>query len=345
MTPKLISLFTGIGGFDSGFGGVVEVPREAVDDAFINLESQVNGFVILRKHDYETVFQNDILNVDKILEWNNMKCSNFNKRSIYDLIRDEDFEFPDCDVIIGGFPCQPFSNAGKRLGFNSDKSHDLKSPANSENNVGNLYKCFVEVVRRKRPKIFVAENVRGLLSIEGAIETICNDFANLGYKVQYQLVDCCEYGIAQTRQRVIIMGIRNDHTGNLPENWNVLTKNRRSCKLKHYFNHLENPEVSVDISQQLFSKAKKLVKGQGQSIVDLEGPGPTMRAEHHGNIEFRNDKRRLTVREAGLIQTFSPTFKFTEKSMSSPYKYIGNAVPPLLSYLIADKVACLLDFF
>ena len=62
MTPKLISLFTGIGGFDSGFGGVVEVPREAVDDAFINLESQVDGFVILRKHDYETVFQNDILN-------------------------------------------------------------------------------------------------------------------------------------------------------------------------------------------------------------------------------------------------------------------------------------------
>ena len=247
MTPKLISLFTGIGGFDSGFGGVVEVPREAVDDAFINLESQVDGFVILRKHDYETVFQNDILNVDKILEWNNMKCSNFNKRSIYDLIRDEDFEFPDCDVIIGGFPCQPFSNAGKRLGFNSDKSHDLKSPANSENNVGNLYKCFVEVVRRKRPKIFVAENVRGLLSIEGAIETICNDFANLGYKVQYQLVDCCEYGIAQTRQRVIIMGIRNDHTENLPENWNVLTKNRRGCKLKHYFNHLENPEVSVAV--------------------------------------------------------------------------------------------------
>jgi DNA (cytosine-5)-methyltransferase 1 len=67
-----------------------------------------------------------------------------------------------------------------------------------------------------------------------------------------------------------------------------------------------------------------------------------MRAEHHGNIEFRNDKRRLSVREAGLIQTFSPTFKFTEKSMSLPYKFIGNAVPPLLSYLIADKVNFLL---
>ena len=141
---------------------------------------------------------------------------------------------------------------------------------------------------------------------------------------------------------VIIMGIRNDHTGNLSTNWNVITKNMCSCKLKHYLNYLEEPDISTDISQKLFSKAKKLVKGQGQSVVDLKGYGPTMRAEHHGNIEFRNDKRRLSVREAGLIQTFSPTFKFTEKSMSLPYKFIGNAVPPLLSYLIADKVNFLL---
>jgi len=339
---KVISLFTGIGGFDHGFGSVVEVPKEAIiEEDFIYSESD-HAFIKLKKQNFEIVFQNDILPVSQVLEWNNLKCANFNKKSIYDLISTTDFEFPECDVVIGGFPCQPFSNAGKRLGFNSDKSHDLKSPANSENNVGNLYKCFVEVVKCKLPKIFVAENVKGLLSIEGAINQICNDFSMLGYKVQYQLINCTDYGIAQTRQRVIIIGIRNDHTGNLSTNWNVITKNRCSCKLKHYLNYLEEPDISTDISQKLFSKAKKLVKGQGQSVVDLGGYGPTMRAEHHGNIEFRNDKRRLSVREAGLIQTFSPTFKFTEKSMSLPYKFIGNAVPPLLSYLIADKVNFLL---
>ena len=101
----------------------------------------------------------------------------------------------------------------------------------------------------------------------------------------------------------------------------------------------------------VYSKAKKLEKGQGQIEVNLSSFAPTMRAEHHGNIEFRRYKnskvnkmesnlseRRLTVREAGLIQTFPPDYVFSKKKNMIAYKYIGNAVPPLLGYLIADKI-------
>ena len=109
--------------------------------------------------------------------------------------------------------------------------------------------------------------------------------------------------------------------------------------------------MTNDISQMVYSKAKKLEKGQGQKEINLELFAPTMRAEHHGNIEFRRykdskinknetnmDERRLTVREAGLIQTFPPDYVFSKKKNMTAYKYIGNAVPPLLGYLIADKV-------
>ena len=103
-------------------------------------------------------------------------------------------------------------------------------------------------------------------------------------------------------------------------------------------------------------KSKKKRKGQGQKEIDLSSFAPTIRAEHHGNIEFRRHKnstlnklenklpeRRLTLREAGLIQTFPPDYIFTQKKTMKSYKYIGNAVPPLLGYLIADKVNDLLN--
>ena len=114
---------------------------------------------------------------------------------------------------------------------------------------------------------------------------------------------------------------------------------------------MDEPDVSEDISQMVFSKAKKLEKGQGQKEVNMNSFAPTMRAEHHGNIEFRRHKnsklnpsenhlseRRLTIREAGLIQTFPPNYIFSKKKNMLAYKYIGNAVPPLLGYLIAEKI-------
>jgi DNA (cytosine-5)-methyltransferase 1 len=351
---KVISLFTGIGGVDMGFDGEVIVHKDSIiNKEFIDTPSTTKDFVVLKKNNFECVFQNDILQGAKEVFGFNNDNSNYNTTSIYTLISDN-FIFPEADIVIGGFPCQDFSHAGKRNGFKSKKGHDLKETVDieKENSRGTLYKSFVEVVKRVKPKVFVAENVYGLLTMKNEpIKQIMTDFSELGYDVNYQVIYCPEFGIPQTRKRVIIMGISKERNVDINEGWNIITKNKTECNVGKYFEHLTEPDLTDDISQMVYSKAKKLEKGQGQTEVNLASFAPTMRAEHHGNIEYRrhanskiniNEKtmveRRLTVREAGLIQTFPPEYVFNEKKNMVAYKYIGNAVPPLLGYLIADKV-------
>lgn len=336
---KVLSLFSGMGGMDVGFAEQVVVHKKSVQPNYIRSVSTFPGFVNLRRLPFETVFQNDILpEAKRICELNGWD-SNYQLKDIRDLLKDN-FAFPVADVITGGFPCQDFSHAGKRQGFDSNR--------------GNLYQSYVELVRRVRPIIFVAENVNGLLTMPGEpIKKIIEDFSAVGYEVKYQLIKCEEFGIPQTRWRVIIMGIRLDKRAGLADDWNVITENKRTCHIGHYFKHLAEPEVSEDPAQQVYSKAALLAKGQGQKEVGLNEFAPTMRAEHHGNIEFRRltggknesgPQRRLTVREAALIQTFPPGCVLTDvKKSSKAYKPIGNAVPPLLGYLIARKVQQILE--
>tara|TARA_B100001094_G_scaffold324633_1_gene377534 strand:+ start:574 stop:1662 length:1089 start_codon:yes stop_codon:yes gene_type:complete len=354
---KVLSLFSGIGGMDMGFDGNVIVHKDSVGNQLIKQEE--NGdFARLRRLNFEVVFQNDILEGAKEVFFLNNPDKNpdkYNTKSIFDLLN-ENYEFPSIDVVIGGFPCQDFSHCGKRQGFTSNKTHDLKTKIDQDksNSRGTLYKSFVEVVKITKPKVFVAENVHGLLTMKGnPIDIIIDDFKKLGYNVKYQDVYCPEYGIPQTRRRVIIIGVIKEQSN---DNWNELTKNKGvTCHIGKYFEHLQEPHETRDISQMVYSKAKKLQTGQGQTEIKLNSFAPTMRAEHHGNIEFRrhsNSKinaseshlpeRRLTVREAGLIQTFPPDYIFSNKKTQTAYKYIGNAVPPLLGYLIADKVQELL---
>ena len=339
---------------DMGFDGEVIVHKDSIiNEEFIDKQYPTKDFVVLNKNNFECIFQNDILEGAKEVFGFNHDNSKYNTKSIYNLIS-ENFVFPNADIVIGGFPCQDFSHAGKRNGFKSNKGHDLKEKVDieKENSRGTLYKSFVEVVKKVKPKIFVAENVYGLITMKNEpIKQIIKDFSELGYDVQYQVVYCPDFGIPQTRKRVIIMGISKERCVDVHEGWNIITKNKTECCIGKYFQHLKEPNMTEDISQMVYSKAKKLEKGQGQTEVNLESFAPTMRAEHHGNIEFRRhqdskintnekdmDERRLTVREAGLIQTFPPDYVFSKKKNMVAYKYIGNAVPPLLGYLIADKV-------
>ena len=351
---KVLSLFTGIGGMDMGFDGEVIVHKDSIiNKEFIDRSYTIKNFVVLRKNNFTSVFQNDILKGAKEVFGFNKDNSKYNTTSIYSLILGN-FVFPEADIVIGGFPCQDFSHAGRRKGLKSNKAHDLKEKVDSkkENNRGTLYKSFVEVVKQVKPKIFVAENVYGLITMENEpIKQIMKDFSEVGYDVNYQVVYCPDFGIPQTRKRVIIMGISKERNVDINEEWNHITKNKTNCNIGKYFHHLKEPNMTEDISQMVYSKAKKLEKGQGQTEVNLGSFAPTMRAEHHGNIEFRRyknsklninetnmDERRLTVREVGLIQTFPPDYVFSKRKNMVAYKYIGNAVPPLLGYLIADKV-------
>ena len=341
-TTNVISLFSGMCGIDVGFSEQVIVHSESILlSEFIDSTYTIDGFVNLKRLPFKIVFQNDILpaakKVAELNKWNH----NYTLKDIRDCITDN-YEFPSADVITGGFPCQDFSHAGKRKGFDADR--------------GTLYQSYVEVVKRVKPIIFVAENVNGLLTMAGnPIQKIMDDFAAVGYEVKYQLIKCEDFGIPQTRHRVIIMGIRLDCRYKLKDDWNIITENKKNCAIKNYFMHLEEPDKSTDMAQQAYSKAAKLDKGQGQSEIKIDGFCPTMRAEHHGNIEFRRinggknneghlPERRLSVREAALIQTFPPNCILTEgKPSSMAYKPIGNAVPPLLGYIIARKVQQILQ--
>lgn len=339
---NVISLFSGMGGMDVGFSEQVIVHSESIlSSEFIDSAYIIDGFVNLKRLPFKIVFQNDILpaakKVAELNKWNH----NYILKDIRDCITDN-YEFPTADVITGGFPCQDFSHAGKRKGFDADR--------------GTLYQSYVEVVKRVKPIIFVAENVNGLLTMAGnPIQKIMDDFAAVGYEVKYQLIKCEDFGIPQTRHRVIIMGIRLDCRYKLKDDWNIITENKKNCVIKNYFMHLEEPDKSTDMAQQAYSKAARLDKGQGQTEIKMDGFCPTMRAEHHGNIEFRRinegknneghlPERRLSVREAALIQTFPPNCILTEgKPSSMAYKPIGNAVPPLLGYIIARKVQQILQ--
>jgi len=345
---KIVSLFSGMGGMDIGFAENITVHKNSIDSGMKfqmidsqNIKSNIDGFVNLKRLPFKIVFQNDILpEAKEIAELNNW-TNNYILKDINELLKDN-YKFPEADVIIGGFPCTTFSHAGKREGLNSTK--------------GTLYQSYIEVVKRVKPILFVAENVNGLLTMpSNPIKKIVDDFSSVGYEVKYQLIKCEEYGIPQTRWRVIIMGIRIDKHALLKSNWNIIEENKVKCYIKHYFKHLQEPNLSEDLAQQVYSKAKRLTKGQGQKEITLEGFAPTMRAEHHGNIEFRRiknginkenlDERRLTVREAALIQTFPPNciLMNPNKKTSKAYKPIGNAVPPLLGYIIARKVQQILD--
>ncbi len=309
----VVSLFSGCGGLDLGFRG----------------DFTINGKKYPRRN-FKLIWAND---------FDEKACLTYSKNFEEPIVCADIAEvlkgnYPDnqapklpgrADVILGGFPCQDFSLAGKRKGFEGSR--------------GLLYRNMVETVGRLRPAILIAENVKGLLSMDNgeAINTIVKDFAALGYHVTYKLHHAADFGVPQNRERVIIAG--TDKMRGLPEFVfpEPTHKKENWVTLRETISDLEKMKEG-DVHNHYWSKAKMFKGTQGNSIVNVDGLGPTMRAEHHGNIEWHwNGRRRLSAREAARIQTFPDDFVFYP-STSSAYKQVGNAVPPLLSWNIAKAV-------
>ena len=316
-TYSVISLFAGCGGLDLGFTGNFD---------FLGKKFAKRNFNVVWANDidesacvtFKNYFKHDIVcgDITKILD-NKHETQLFEKK------------LPEkVDIVLGGFPCQDFSHAGKRKGFSSKR--------------GLLYQSMVEVVRRTKPLVFVAENVRGLLTMNGgeAIQTVVKDFENLGYNVVYRLLVAADYGVPQTRERVVIVGTRKDKLPPFEHPKQILNE-KNWISLREAIGDLEKIEEGA-VANHYWSKAKKN-KGQGNNAVSADNPGPTMRTEHHGNIEFHwNHKRRLSAREAARIQTFPDNFIFYP-STSAAYKQIGNAVPPVLAWHIATAIEKFLE--
>ena len=354
---RLLSLFSGCGGMDLGFEGGFNALKNSVN---VNLHPDWKGtkssdkWIKLPYTRFATVFANDIRQEAKET-WTNYFSKHHIDPSVYcidsivDLVKLHKENaiqvFPqNIDVVTGGFPCQDFSIAGKREGFYSSKSHLGKVRNVDTPNVesrGQLYMWMKEVISITQPKreriIFFGFKKSALKSDAVKARTS---------KERSALYD--PYPIYTHRYN-------DDAVGeNLLPYVNV-----RECLCD-----LKEPKDALEIEQQKYSKAKYMGRHcQGQSEISLDGIGPTIRSEHHGNIEYRRlsrehggkhleelrmglQERRLTVRECARIQTFPDDYKFIlpavdgDKSVSASeaYKLIGNAVPPLLAYNIAMRI-------
>jgi len=231
---------------------------------------------------------------------------------------------PDADVIVGGFPCQGFSMANKSRSIDDERNK--------------LYKYFVKIVSTKKPKYFLAENVRGILSLEKgeAIKTIVNDFKKIGYNVQYQLFNMANYGVPQTRQRVIIAGTRKDLENRFSFPQPTHTKDGW-INIAEALSEIPEPLCENDtIPNHIYSKYKITNRNfTGHRKTDPQKPSPTILARGNGKggvcaIQHPNNHRRMSVRESSIIQTFPMDFVFSGK-MNSMYRQVGNAVPVLFA--------------
>lgn len=326
---NVVSLFSGCGGMDLGFRGGFE---------FLNKKYEENPFNI--------IFANDIFKAAmQVYE------HNFNHSGDDESITEIDLnKIPKADVVIGGFPCQDFSLAGKRKGLSSER--------------GRLYEHMIRVIKHCNAKMFVAENVDGIRTNKAdktidasALDTILEDFSKNGYVVQYKVLNAADFGVPQTRKRVIIFGVRKDihnaiyypkpsHSefGGFEQPW-VTAKDA----LEDIWDKIDDPSIlnhtSRDYSKAKFYPGKKM---QGNNRIPMNRPSGTIRAEHHGNIEAHyntllpdesdmNGWRRLSIRECARLQSFPDDFNFVV-SASSAYKMIGNAVPPVMAWHIARAV-------
>lgn len=394
-------------------GGFIAHRRSVGHQTDYIAEYLSENWVRLRKTRFKTVFANDIFTEAK-RAWDAYKhegegaASVYRLASIVDLVKEHERVggiFPEnVDVVTGGFPCQDFSVAGKRLGFNSNVSHTGErmhgnhcgQDEESEATRGMLYHWMRRVIDIVRPKLFIAENVKGLVSLGDVLHIIRSDFSSAGgdgyIVVPPQVLNAADYGVAQMRERVLFIGFRRDalrpgmakvlESDTIPSQYSPYPLPTHSytnrgaggmepLTVREVFEHLKEPSESDDLSQRYYSKAKFLAKGQGQNEVNLSGVGMTIRSEHHGNIEFRRlssanggayldelkkglIERRLTPRECALIQSFPPGFPFVrhrgdgarfDVSPTVAYKMIGNAVPPVLAYHLAERLDTLWDVY
>lgn len=298
---RVVSLFSGAGGLDLGFkkaGHDIIWANDLYEDAVATYRENIGKHIVCE----------DICNVDPA-------------------------QIPDCDIVIGGFPCQGFSVA------------NIKRHVEDERN--ELYKQLIRIIKAKTPKFFLAENVKGLMNLaKGEVfKLILNDFRKLGYKVKAQVLNAADYGVPQTRQRVIIIGVRKDVEFEYQYPIPTHDKNGKNglkkwVSVSKALSNLPDPDIPNDIPNHEYSKYKLQFNGYlGHRPLDPNMPAPTVtaRGDNKGGVVILphpNAQRRMSCRELASVQSFPVDFKFSG-NRSSVYRQIGNAVPPLLGYAVA----------
>ncbi len=311
---KVASLFCGCGGTDVGLLG---------------------NFDFLGKHyasnNMEIVYANDIDdNACRIFEENfGIKPDNRDIRQI------NSNELPDFDILTGGFPCQSFSIIAqnpKRLGVKDDR--------------GKLFFEMCRILKDKQPKCFIAENVKGLLTAnqKSAFPLIMEEFKNSGYDVKHMVLNSANYGVPQKRERVIIVGFRKDLHIDFTFPDQVITDEDLFEPLKKVIDNTvdEKYYFSERAVEGMMKKREKMNKGRAQ---DIEKPCNTVGA-HLAKVSLNstdpvlmleNRYRRFTPREVARIQSFPEKFELVG-SESAQYRALGNAIPPVMIWYVANTV-------
>lgn len=332
---KVIDLFAGCGGFSTGFMQAGFQVTHAVE-----FDKQI-ATTYAKNHPYTSLIVDDIKNVD-----------------------DSDvFQKGMADIIIGGPPCQGFSMAGARIrdGFIDD-------PRNY------LFKHYFNIVLRVMPKVFIMENVKGIRTMQkGEIfKEIIHLFENIGYDVQYRIFKASDYGVPQTRERMIIVGCKhkwnfeeiinsvrtrlkfNTHTvwetisdlEKLPIDGTAIIKNHTATN----HNGLATQRMSKVKNGKNFTSLDENIKSvhsgsYGRLEKDKLAPTITTRFDTPSGGRFIHPtlSRTLTPREAARLQSFPDEFEFLG-TKTSICKQIGNAVPPKVAYFLAELAKELLNY-
>lgn len=272
-------------------------------------------------------------------------------------------EIPDCDILTAGFPCQPFSNAGNRKGV-----YDKR---------GDLYLECLRIVRDKHPKVVLFENVKGLLSSKhqsgkNLIDVIKSDLEDIGYIVQYRVVDASDYGVPQKRERMILVAFENkmgkefefptcitDKSGltlssviNVPpdvpnqKHWEFSPQAAamvRSIPEGGSWKDIPYEELSSRFKKIRDNMAKyhapKFYRRFGRN--EIVGTMTASAQPENCGIIHPTENRRFTIREVARIQTFPDDFIFfddTLKNITAMYKVIGNAVPVHLAQVLGEAI-------
>lgn len=314
---KVASLFCGCGGTDVGLLGGFDFLGEAY-----------------AKNPMEIVYANDIEeSACRIFE------DNFgvvpDRRDIRTVPASE---IPKIDLLTGGFPCQSFSIVAqnpKRLGYKDER--------------GMLFFEMCRILREKQPKCFIAENVKGLLSANKgeAFPLIISEFEKSGYQVTHKLINAAAFGVPQKRERVIIVGIRNDikMEYEYPEapnadNWvplSVAVPKLAIEEKKYYFSEravqgMKNAKNNMKRGLAQNLNEPSLTVTSHLAKVSLNSRDPVLLVNPEKELY-----RRFTPREAARIQSFPDSFQFAG-SETDAYRQIGNAIPPVMFWYIARSV-------
>lgn len=318
---NIVSLFAGAGGLDLGF-------KQA-------------GFNIIYANEYDPTI------------WSTYRKNHSCHLDERDIRKIESYEIPDCDGIIGGPPCQSWSEAGALKGIEDAR--------------GQLFYDYIRILKDKQPKFFLAENVVGMLSSRhsDAVENIKNMFRQSGYDLTVTLVNVADYGIPQDRKRVFYIGFRKDLQINF-----IFPKAPMIHKtLKDAIWDLRNSAVpaleknyanqnTIIANHEYFQGGYSTIFMSRNRVREWNKPGFTVQAsgrqtqlhpqapimhkvgknKHIFAIGYEHLYRRMTVRECARLQTFPDDFDFVYKRVDDGYKMVGNAVPVEMARIIAIEI-------